>query len=172
MPGVDFRTFIYPGVLSMSVPFTAIFSAASIAWDREFGLLREMLVAPVSRSAILIGKCLGGATVSTFQGIIILALADLAGVPCNPILFLTVIGELLLLSFALTAFGVMMAARITPIQAFTGPTRMLVMPLFFPVRRAAFDHLSISPAASAALSPAVTWDGRAAPWACRSASSR
>ncbi len=80
-PGVDFKTFIYPGVLSMSVLFTAIFSAASIVWDREFGFLREMLVAPVSRSAIVIGKCLGGATVSTFQGIVILCLAGLAHVP-------------------------------------------------------------------------------------------
>jgi ABC-2 type transport system permease protein len=72
-PGVHFRTFIYPGVLSMSVLFTALFSAASIAWDREFGFLREMLVAPVSRASIVIGKSLGGATVSTLQGIVILA---------------------------------------------------------------------------------------------------
>jgi ABC-2 type transport system permease protein len=187
-PGVDFKTFIYPGVLSMSVLFTAIFSAASIVWDREFGFLREMLVAPVSRSAIVIGKCLGGATVSTFQGIIILALAGLAGVPYNPILILTVIGELLLLSFTLTAFGVMMAARIKQIQAFMALTQMLVMPLFFlsgalyplrglpawltvltrfdpityvvyPMRHAVFSHLSVSPAATAALSPPVTWNG-------------
>src|ERR1700743_216818 len=78
-PGISFKTFVYPGVLAMSVRFTAIFSAASIVWDREFGFLREMLVAPVSRSAIVIGKCLGGATVATFQGIIILALAGAAG---------------------------------------------------------------------------------------------
>src|SRR6202050_4291287 len=129
--GVDFRTFIYPGVLAMSVLFTAIFSAASIVWDREFGFLREMLGAPVSRSAIVIGKCLGGATVATFQGIIILALAGAAHVPYDPILFLTVIGELLLLSFTLTAFGVMMAARIKQMQAFMALTQMLVMPLFF-----------------------------------------
>src|SRR6201985_2423560 len=130
-PGVDFRTFIYPGVLSMSVLFTAIFSAASIVWDREFGFLRAMLVAPVSRSAIVIGKCLGGATVSTFRGIVILALAGLAHVLYDSIPFLTVIGELLLLSFTLTAFGVMMAALITQIQAFMALTQMLVMPLFF-----------------------------------------
>src|SRR6201996_2630760 len=180
-PGVDFRTFIYPGVLAMSVLFTAIFSAASIVWDREFGFLREMMVAPVSRSAIVIGKCLGGATVSTFQGIVILCLAGLAGVPYNPILILTVIGELLLLSFTLTAFGVMMAARITQVQAFMALTQMLVMPLFFlsgalyplnnlpawltvltrldpltyivdPMRHAVFSHLSVSPAAIAVLS--------------------
>ncbi|HEX4061189.1 MAG TPA: ABC transporter permease, partial [Streptosporangiaceae bacterium] len=111
-PGVDFKTFIYPGVLAMSVLFTAIFSAASIVWDREFGFLREMLVAPVSRAALVIGKCLGGATVATFQGIVILILAWLAHVPYNPVLIITLIGELLLLSFTLTAFGVMMAARI------------------------------------------------------------
>jgi ABC-2 type transport system permease protein len=67
---VDFRAFVYPGELSMSVLFTAIFSAASIVWDREFGFLREMLVAPVSRSAgqpLLSGNAFSGATVSTFQ---------------------------------------------------------------------------------------------------------
>lgn len=187
-PGVDFRTFIYPGVLAMSVLFTAIFSAASIVWDREFGFLREMLVAPVSRAAIVIGKCLGGATVATFQGIVILILAGLAGVPYDPTLFLIVIGELLLLSFTLTAFGVMMAARITQIQAFMALTQMLVMPLFFlsgalyplnqlpawltvltrldpltyavdPMRSAVFSHLNLSPSAVAVLSPGVTWAG-------------
>jgi ABC-2 type transport system permease protein len=76
-------TFVRPGVPSMSVQFTGIFSAASIAWDREFGLLRETLVAPVSRSAIVIGKCLGGPAVSTFQAIVILVLAGLAGVPAT-----------------------------------------------------------------------------------------
>jgi ABC-2 type transport system permease protein len=190
--GFDFKTFIYPGVLAMSVLFTAIFSAASIVWDREFGFLREMLVAPVSRSAIVIGKCLGGATVATSQGIIFLALAGAAHVPYDPILFLTVIGELLLLSFTLTAFGVMMAARIKQMQAFMALTQMLVMPLFFlsgalyplrslpvwltvltridpltyavyPMREAVFSHLNVSAAAAAALSPAVTWDGWAVP---------
>lgn len=187
-PGIDFRTFIYPGVLSMSVLFTAIFSAASIVWDREFGFLREMLVAPVSRAALVIGKCLGGATVATFQGIVILALAGLAHVPYDPVLFLIVIGELLLLSFTLTAFGVMMAARIKQIQAFMALTQMLVMPLFFlsgalyplnglpawltvltrfdpltyivdPMRHAVFSHLSIPPQTVAVLSPGVTWAG-------------
>ena len=60
--GVDFKTFLFPGVLSMSVLFTAAFAGISMVWDREFGFLREMLVAPVSTTAILVGKCLGGAT--------------------------------------------------------------------------------------------------------------
>jgi len=127
----DFKTFIYPGVLAMSVLFTAIFSAGSIVWDREFGFLREILVAPVSRGAIVVGKCLGGATIATFQGLIFLCLAWFAHVPYNPVLIISLIGMLLLLSFTLTAFGVMMAARIKQFQAFMALTQMLVMPLFF-----------------------------------------
>jgi ABC-2 type transport system permease protein len=186
--GVDFKTFIYPGVLAMSVLFTAIFSAASIVWDREFGFLREMLVAPVSRASIVVGKCLGGATIATLQGVIMLALAGLAGVPYNPVLMLILVGEMLLLAFTLTAFGVMMAARITQFQAFMALTQMLVMPLFFlsgalyplrglptwlsvltridpltyvvgPMRHAVFSHLSLSPLAMHALSPSITWLG-------------
>jgi ABC-2 type transport system permease protein len=129
--GFDFKTFIYPGVLAMSVLFTSIFSAGSIVWDREFGFLREILVAPVSRASIVIGKCLGGAAIATFQGVIFLCLAWFAHVPYNPVLILSLIGMLLLLSFTLTAFGVMMAARIKQFQAFMALTQMLVMPLFF-----------------------------------------
>jgi ABC-2 type transport system permease protein len=190
--GISFRTFIYPGVVAMGVLFTAIFSAGSIVWDREFGFLREMLVAPVNRAAIVLGKCLGGATVATFQGIVVLILAGLADVPYNPILILTLIGELLLLSFTLTAFGVMMAARIKQFQAFMALTQMLVMPLFFlsgalyplsglpawltvltridpltyivdPMRRAVFSHLKISPAALHQLAPGVSWGGWTVP---------
>jgi daunorubicin resistance ABC transporter membrane protein len=191
-PGVSFKSFIYPGVLAMSVMFTAIFSAASIVWDREFGFLREMLVAPVSRSAIVVGKIFGGATIATFQGIIMLALAGLADVPYNPVLLLTLAAELFLLAFTLTSFGVMMAARITQFQAFMALTQMLVMPLFFlsgalyplhglpgwlsvltrldpltyvvyPMRHAVFTHLSLPPSALQALSPGLTWGGWVVP---------
>jgi len=185
-PGISFKTFIYPGVLAMSVLFTAIFSAASIVWDREFGFLREILVAPVSRASIVIGKCLGGATIATFQGVIFLILAGAADVPYNPLLLLTLVGELLLLSFTLTAFGVMMAARIKQFQAFMALTQMLVFPLFFlsgalypltglpawlsvltridpltyivgPMRHAVFSYLTIPAAYKERLSPGVTW---------------
>jgi ABC-2 type transport system permease protein len=191
-PGVSFKAFIYPGVLAMSVMFTAIFSAASIVWDREFGFLREMLVAPVSRSAIVIGKIFGGATIATFQGIIMLALAGLADVPYNPVLLLTLAAELFLLAFTLTSFGVMMAARITQFQAFMALTQMLVLPLFFlsgalypltglpawlsvltridpltyvvgPMRHAVFTHLGLPAEAMQALSPGITWAGWVVP---------
>jgi ABC-2 type transport system permease protein len=186
--GVSLRTFIYPGILCIAVMFTAMFSAASIVWDREFGFLREMMVAPVRRSSIVIGKCLGGATVAGFQGVIVIALAGLVNVPYDPLLILGIFGLQLLLAFAITAFGVMIAVRIKQMQSFMGVMQMVVMPMFFisgalfpaaglpgwltvlnridpltyavdPMRRLVFDHITISPAARAALDPGVTWWG-------------
>jgi len=186
--GVDLKTFIYPGILCIAVMFTAMFSAASIVWDREFGFLREMMVAPVRRSSIVIGKCLGGATVASTQGVIMLLLAPLVHVPYDPVLILGILGLQLLLAFSITAFGVMVAARIKQMQSFFGVMQMVVMPMFFisgalfpvaglpgwlavlnrldpltyavdPMRRLVFGHLSISPAARAALDPGVTWFG-------------
>lgn len=186
--GVDLRTFVYPGVLCMAVMFTAMFSAASIVWDREFGFMREMMVAPVSRSSIVLGKCLGGATVAAFQGVIVIAIAGLVGVPYVPVMILEILGLQLVLAFSLTAFGVMAAARVTQMQSFMALTQMAIMPMFFisgalfpvaglpqwltvlnridpltyavdPMRRAVFAHLDISEAARRALDPGVRWWG-------------
>ena len=160
--------------------FTAMFSAASIVWDREFGFLREMMVAPVRRSSIVIGKCLGGATVAGFQGVIVICLAGLVHVPYNPVMILEIFVLQLLLAFAITAFGVMIAVRIKQMQSFMGVMQMIVMPMFFisgalfpaaglpgwltvlnrldpltyavdPMRRIVFSHLTISPPARHAL---------------------
>jgi ABC-2 type transport system permease protein len=186
--GLSLRTFLYPGILAMAVMFTAMFSAASIVWDREFGFLREMLVAPVRRSSIVIGKCLGGATVAAFQGVIVIAIAGLVGVPYSPSLMLSIFGIQVLLAFAITAFGVMVSARIRQMQSFMALTQMLIMPLYFlsssvfpssglptwltvlnrvdpltyavdPMRRLVFDRLQIPPAVRARLDPGVTWNG-------------
>ena len=78
---VSYVRFLYPGIISMAVLFTSIFSAISIVWDREFGFLRELLVAPVSRAAVVLGKALGGSTIAMFQGAILLILAPIIGVP-------------------------------------------------------------------------------------------
>jgi ABC-2 type transport system permease protein len=129
--GVSLRTFIYPGILAIAVLFTAMFSAASIVWDREFGFLREMMVAPVRRSSIVIGKCLGGATVAGFQGVIVICLAGLVNVPYDPVLILGIFGLQLLLAFSVTAFGVMVAIRIKQMQSFMGVMQMIVTPMFF-----------------------------------------
>ena len=186
--GLNYRTFVYPGVLCLAVMFTAMFSAASIVWDREFGFLREMMVAPVRRSSIVLGKCFGGATVAAFQGLIVIAIAPLVGVPYQLGLILEIFALLLLLAFAITAFGMMAAARVNQMQSFMALMQMAVMPMFFisgalfsvaalpawlavlnridpltyavePMRRAIFAHLDISAAARRALDPGVTWWG-------------
>jgi ABC-2 type transport system permease protein len=186
--GVDLKTFIYPGILCISVMFTAMFSAASIVWDREFGFLREMMVAPVRRSSIVIGKVLGGATVASSQGLILLALAWAVHVPYSVGLVLGVFGLQLLLAFSITAFGVAVAARVTQIQSFMGLMQLVVMPMFFisgalfptgdlpgwlavlnrldpltyavsPMRTLVFANLDLSAAARATLNPGITWFG-------------
>lgn len=186
--GVDLKTFIYPGVLCISVMFTGMFSAASIVWDREFGFLREMMVAPVRRSSIVVGKVFGGATVASLQGLILLALAWAVDVPYSLGLVLGVFALQLLLAFSITAFGVMIAARITQIQSFMGVMQMIVMPMFFisgalfpsgdlpgwlavlnrldpityavtPMRTLVFDNIDVSAEASHTLNPPITWFG-------------
>jgi ABC-2 type transport system permease protein len=186
--GVDLKTFIYPGVLCISVMFTGMFSAASIVWDREFGFLREMMVAPVRRSSIVIGKVFGGATVASLQGLILLALAWAVHVPYSVGLILGVFALQLLLAFSITAFGVMIAARITQIQSFMGVMQMIVTPMFFisgalfpsgdlpgwlsllnrldpityavtPMRTLVFNNLDLSAEASHTLNPPITWFG-------------
>ena len=185
---VSLRTFMFPGVLALSVLFTAMFSAISIVWDREFGFLREMLVAPVRRSAIILGKCLGGATVAAIQGLIVLALAGLVDVPYSPIMLATLALEMLLLGFTITAFGLVIAARVKQMQAMMGLMQMILMPLMFlsgilyplaglphwlnvlvhinpityavhPLRQAVFERVHASPTALAHLNPPLTWGG-------------
>jgi ABC-2 type transport system permease protein len=186
--GVDLKTFIFPGVLSMVVLFTALFRAASLVWDRELGFLREMLVAPVSRSSIILGKCLGGAIIASSQGLMVLALAVLVDVPYDPVLILGVFGMLLLLAFTVTAFGVLVAVSIKQAQTFTSVMQLVLMPMFFvsgalypvsglptwlgvlnrldpltyavdPVRHLVFNHLDVSDAARQTLDPGVSWWG-------------
>jgi ABC-2 type transport system permease protein len=182
----NFRTFMFPGILGMTVLFTSIFSAISIVWDREFGFLREMLVAPVHRWTLVLGKCLGGATVATIQGAIMLALAGLVGVSYNPVMMLVLVAEMVLAAFALTAFGVMLAARISDVQSFQVVTQLFVLPMFFlsgavfpvtklpvwlgvlskvdplsyavdPLRKEVFSYLNIPPVLRRQFDPGVSW---------------
>jgi ABC-2 type transport system permease protein len=165
-----------------------MFSAASIVWDREFGFLREMMVAPIRRSSIVVGKVLGGATVASLQGLILLALAWAVHVPYSVTLVFGVFALQLLLAFSITAFGVMIAARITQIQSFMGVMQMIVTPMFFisgalfpagnlpgwlavlnrldpityavvPMRTLVFNHLNLSAQANQVLNPSITWFG-------------
>ena len=185
---VDFRTFLFPGVLATSVLFTAAFSGISMVWDREFGFLREMLVAPVSTPSILTGKCLGGATVATLQSLIILALARLVGVPYNLVMMVELVGLLFLMAFMICALGLFLSARVKQVQSAMPLVQLTITPLMFlsgslfplsnlpgwlhvattlnpmtyavePIRSVVFDHLDLTPAAQATFNPGITWAG-------------
>lgn len=133
MPGFNYQAFILPGILAMSLLFTSIFSGVSIIWDREFGFLKEMLVAPASRETIVIGRTIGGATTAIIQGIMILVLGILiTGVQIPSIMHL--IGMFVLMvafSCFLVAVGIAIASLVQEVETFQLIMNLLVMPLFF-----------------------------------------
>jgi len=129
--GIGYTQFIFPGVISMSVLFTSIFGAMSIVWDREFGFMRELLVAPIDRSAIAIGKTLGGATQAMIQGLILLVLAPFVGVTLDVLTVVEVVVLVFVLSFGLSAMGVALASAMRSMQGFQVVMNFLMMPMFF-----------------------------------------
>jgi ABC-2 type transport system permease protein len=127
--------FMYPGILGMTVLFTSVFSAMSILWDREFGFLKEVLVSPVPRSSVAVGKIFGGATTACLQGAILMVLAFFPwffGASFETLgKVLLLIPIMILLSFGMTAVGVAIAARLKSFEAFPLLMNFFLMPLFF-----------------------------------------
>mgnify|MGYP000909922521 CR=1 FL=1 len=191
--GVDLRTFMFPGIVATSTLFTAMFSAVSIVWDREFGFLREMLVAPVRRSSIMVGKALGGAAVATLQACLVMVFAPLVDVSLSPLLVAQLIPLVFLLAFTLTSFGLVIAARIQQMQTVMSIMQMLLLPMSFlsgalypisnlpqwlavlirvnpityavsAVRTEVFDGIDAPERAREVLNPPVTWWGWAVPF--------
>ncbi len=128
---VSYVRFLFPGIVAMAVLFTAVFSAISIVWDREFGFLREVLVAPISRAAVVMGKSLGGSTVAMLQGAILLILAPVLGVSLDLLLVVKLLGFMFLTALALTSMGILIAARLQSMEAFQMIMNFLIMPMFF-----------------------------------------
>lgn len=132
-PGLplNYVQFMYPGILAMSVLFTSVFSGISIIWDREFGFLKEVLVAPVPRWATAVGKALGGSTAAMVQASILLTLAPLAQVSLNLVMVVKLLATLFLISLALTSFGIAIASRMETMEGFQMIMNFLIMPLYF-----------------------------------------
>lgn len=128
---VSYVTFMYPGIVGMSVLFTAIFSAVGIIWDREFGFLKEVLVAPLPRWAAAAGKALGIATIVVFQTAVLLVLAPLAHVPLGFVMALETLGVAALTGFALGALGILIASRMQSMEAFQLVMNVVTLPMFF-----------------------------------------
>jgi ABC-2 type transport system permease protein len=129
--GLSYIQFMYPGIIGMAILFTAIFGAMSIVWDREFGFLKEVLVAPIDRYAVAIGKALGGTTQAMIQGLILLVLAPLVGVKLTLLTVLAMMPLAAVLAFGLSSFGVALASTMKSMQGFQVVMNFLMMPMFF-----------------------------------------
>ncbi|MDH7476027.1 MAG: ABC transporter permease [Microgenomates group bacterium] len=128
----NYLEFLAPGIISMSVLFTALFSGIEIIWDRQFGFLKETLVAPISRLEIMIGRTLGGATVATIQGIIVFFISLLVGFrPVNWYSLPIALFFIFLIALLFTALGTAIASMLEDMQGFQLIMNFLVMPLFF-----------------------------------------
>ena len=137
--GINYRQFIYPGVVAMTVLTSSVFQGITIIWDREFGFLREMLVAPISRTAIGIGKLLGGASIAVVQASLLFLLAPILGVDLSPFVIVQLWGLMLILALAMSAVGIVIASKVRTVESFQMITQMTIMPamflsgIFFPV---------------------------------------
>jgi len=129
--GVDYVQFMYPGIIGMTVLMSSFMAGVSVVWDREFGFLKEVLVAPVSRGSVAIGKTLGSATVALFQGLLIMLLAPLIGVSLSPGSILAALPIMLLLAATMGSMGVLLATRIRSMEAFNVVMQMLLFPMIF-----------------------------------------
>jgi len=130
--GGNYMNFLAPGIIAMGVLFTAMFNGVEVIWDKQFGFLKETLVAPVSRVEIMVGRTLGGATVATIQGIIIFLLSLLVGFrPFSPAHLPLALLFMLIIALFFTALGTAIASLLDDMQGFQLIMNFLVMPIFF-----------------------------------------
>ena len=127
----DYRLFIFPGILGMSLLFTSMFTGVSVIWEREFGFLREVLVAPVSRMSIVLGKALGGASMAMIQGVILLAFAPLVKMPLTVSSVAAVLPVMFLISLGVTCIGLVIAAFMESLEGFNLIMSFAIMPMLF-----------------------------------------
>ncbi len=130
--GGSYLEFLAPGIIAMSILFTAMFNGIEIIWDRQFGFLKETLVAPISRYKIMLGRTLGGATVAFIQGLIVFLLSILIGFrPASLIMIPVSFVFMFLIAILFTAFGTAIASRLNDMQGFQLIMNFIIMPLFF-----------------------------------------
>jgi len=134
MPGLegDYLYFLSPGIITMAIMFNSMFTGVSLLWDKQFGFLQEVLVAPVSRFSIIIGRTLGGATTALLQGFIILIIIMILKVPIAGITgFILTIFFMITIAFSAVGFGLIIASKMRDFQGFPLIMNLIIMPLIF-----------------------------------------
>ncbi len=127
----SYLQFMAPGVIGMSILFTSIFSGIGLLWDRQFGFLKETLVAPVSRLQIMTGRTLGGATIALIQGVLVLIITIIAGFRPPAAAIPLAIGIMMLIAVVFSALGTTLGSRLQNMQGFQLVMNFMVMPIFF-----------------------------------------
>lgn len=129
--GFSYTQYIFPGMLVMNILFASIMSGTTIIWDREFGFLKEIMVAPLSRTSIVFGKTLSGSVIATLQGIIVLTFYPLVGLRLSFAQIVLTIAAMFIIAISITSLGILIASRMTSFEGFGTINNFLVMPLFF-----------------------------------------
>lgn len=127
----NYMQYLIPGIVGMAVLFSSVMNGVSLIWDKNFGFLKETLIAPVSRISLLIGRCLGGATTSTIQGMLVLLISIPLGFTMNWLMLPVAVLSMFALSFMFTLLGTTIASRLDDMQTFPTIMNFLVMPMFF-----------------------------------------
>ena len=129
--GIDYQHFVFAGAIAMTVLFSGMFQGVTMIFDREFGFLKEVLVAPISRATIVAGKTLAGSAVTFVQGLFTVVFAPLVGIWPSPLELLALLGVIALLSLAVTGLGVAVASRMKTFEGFGVISNFVVLPLYF-----------------------------------------
>ncbi len=129
--GTDYMRFLFPGIIGMTILFSAIFSSISIIWDKEFGFLKEILVAPVSRFSIVLGKALSGTLLSSLQAMLIMIVSPLIGIYPEMGQIAGSVLVIIVLSFCISALGIIIASFYESLESFSMIMNFIVMPMFF-----------------------------------------
>jgi ABC-2 type transport system permease protein len=128
---LNYTQYIFPGIIGQTLLFTSMFMGISVIWDREFGFLKEILVAPVSRVSIFLGKMLGGSTDALIQGIIVFLLGLLLGIRLDPLIFFAVLPVMILTTFGLVSIGLIIGSFIENLESYGVVQSFVNLPLFF-----------------------------------------
>ncbi len=131
IPGTDYQQYLFPGIIGQTLLFTSMFMGVSVIWDKEFGFMKEILVSPISRFTIFIGKMLGDSTAALFQGIIVFIFGFILGIPFDPLTFLIALPIMLLITFGLVSVGLIIASFIGSLENFGAIQTFVNLPLFF-----------------------------------------
>lgn len=131
IPGINYQQYLFPGIIGQTLLFTAMFMGISVIWDKEFGFMKEILVAPISRFSIFIGKMLGDSTAALLQGVIVFFFGFLLGIPFDPVTLLAALPVMLLVTFGLVSVGLIIASFIGSLENFGAIQTFINLPLFF-----------------------------------------